>query len=216
MTTITVSAVEAQAFAQVPPGESFWLVREGYYCMVHRRPFLEYSDSPCQCVIPPAEFVQACAPCEGCEGRQIASAPTKCVTCRCTNGTWSDDQTWTCRRCGDEWLEATFDIGPCPDCRVDLVHTVAEPTGPHTPWSTRGTLTIGHAYAMGKPAPIVHIVQALMNRAPSWPNVQINGHDIATLVSETDATDLRAALAHYGDLASLVGQWALELRPVTP
>lgn len=140
MTTIKLTPAEVTAWADVPEGGTFWLLREGVRQYVGLKPMPS---------TPPAEFVQACAPCEVCTGtRHLHPAvsgdlhPMPCQVCRielvgpcptCLGKTgWHGrDVPRTGVHNADRWF-------PCNRCRAD--HYSA-PTG---------TVILGHAYAVGQ------------------------------------------------------------------
>lgn len=200
VTTITLPTVEAQVFARVQPGESFWLVREACYDL--RCPTCGGSASlplGMTCAdhrpqrTPPVEFVRACAPCE-CIGKPSYSnigpdhdgSPDECPNC-------------DMGRCRIEL------VGPCPndtDGDGDCWHC-SKPGQHHT---------LGHAYAVGQPLPIDW---AKCNRSEPFIGAWEPPYPPTVLFAEYGIDGTPISLAHYGDPAGLVGKWAIELR-VTP
>ena len=207
---LTLTAAE---WASVQPDGTLWLAWEGTPCMAHE------FDSP-------AEFVQACAPCGTCgDGRHFGV----CHDCwAMTTGPW-------CPNCGGDCGDV-----PCPACRIELVGPCPHPanrlTRPldgnygaggqkcrdclayrtdYTDWSPpEATVTLGHAYAIGQPLPIVTAISVHENDGP-WNAVQVSqsGESLTGVVGYA-ATDLTAALAHYGPPETLVGRWAIMLKVV--
>ena len=186
------SASESASVARLAVGESMWIVRVGRY---------NYGVAPNE---PPVEFVQACAPCE----RRGVEHPG----CGYLASHW-------CNKCGQ--------VVPCPDCRIELVGPCPTCDGePFDPKVHLGrcpdcdstlTVTLGHAYAVGQPLPIVafspdhehdfhHI--CIDERPDSWA-LRYPGS-----VEPQHGDDLTDALAHYGPPETLVGHWAIQLRVV--
>ena len=156
--------------------------------------------------LPPAEFVQACAPCETCHdttGSNVQHGEFTrwdlgtCPSCRielvgvcptCSGDTSAEDHpcaksqrdgqhcncSWEndiCHWCGLEWL-GDGEVS-CPTCPGGI-----------------GTVTLGHAYAVGEPL-LLH----------DWPGMGIS-------------PGMLKALAHAGPVEWLVGKWALRLEVV--
>lgn len=174
-----------------------WIVRPGV--CPHR--VLPCGGADCCCHhAPPADLRAAAAPCAWCGG---------------TRGglTWNDDdmEPW-----GDGWQGAAPWWRPCLGCRIELFgecptcegkkwHYCAEGMDDCQDCRGTGTVIIGYAYAVSDVLPIVE-------------------HDtggpcllaIRPMVLFTDSTDangeiVQAAFAHYGDPATLVGQYALQI-----
>ena len=96
----------------------------------------------------------------------LACAP--CETCVNTRQWW------------DQNAGPTGSDQPCPDCRIKLVWPC--------PWpQCNGTVTLGHAYAVGQPL----------------------------LLTAENIGHHYFRLAHYGPPESLVGRWALRLAVVS-
>lgn len=206
-TTINLTPAEAPAWRVVPAGGTFRLVRDGE----------QWPCPPTTCDLngnhPPAEFVQACAPCETCAnpiahmlmvgiiGRHDTCPARRielvgpCPTCLGKTGWHGRDVPRTGAHNADRWF-------PCGRCRAD--HYSA-PTG---------AVTLGHAYAVGQPLPIRPWASHVDTPEGEWlacsettvaKQVCHNGI-LATFPAITDR------LAHYGPPESLVGKWAVELR----
>ena len=99
--TLQLTPTEAAAWAKVPEGGTFWLARPATCSNTSQPcPWRTCSSSEGTCSpIPPAEFVQACAPCETC----------------------GDTREYD----GGEPRESI----PCPDCRIELVGPCPECNG---------------------------------------------------------------------------------------
>lgn len=93
--TLQLTPAEVAAWADVPEGGTFWLVRDGVEDDLDQ--FIREENLPVErgLLHPPAEFVQACAPCETCGNARRR-------TVRDLSGV------------------ETFGV-PCPDCRIELV-----------------------------------------------------------------------------------------------
>lgn len=208
---------------------TLWLVREGGWPKAC--PLADPTDcngEHCDCPLsPPVEFVQASAPCDVCDN-------TRLVIYR--NG----DHTET-------YLGPT----PCPDCRIELVggcpnlggsHPVRSlgweaHCGPVAAWGNchlcnSGTVTLGHAYPVGQPLPIIPTPSYINPRyditAEQWAEyaklpmtyICVGNDGKAWLVENgrsptgCQAMPLTAALAHYGPPARLVGKWAQQFTVV--
>lgn len=190
--TLTITAAE---WASVQDG-TLWLVREGreFYDMATRL----YHPS-----LPPVEFTLACAPCETCDG-----------DCRLVN----------LGRFGPPYA-------PCPDCRIELVRPCLSGCDG---WGVifcgddddigdacdgecegNGTVTLGHAYAVGQPLPIPPMPDHMADESSytcDW------GHCSEHTVTWRWAFDLHEWLsvcedhaAQVGPPATLVGKWAQQL-----
>jgi hypothetical protein len=127
-------------------------------------------------------------------------------------------------------------VGPCPECEGDGNFDgwdYATPDEQRTPENIEtidcdrcdatGTVTLGHAYAVGQPLPISDYQECrsagarhdhlcvYLNAGPEHASVT----RIHASLGVSDNEDITAALAHYGPPETLVGRWALQLR-VTP
>lgn len=191
MTTIELTTAEVTAWADVPEGGTFWLVREASYDL--RCPTCGGSASlPFEMTCadhrpvrtPPAEFVQACAPCEVCTGtRHLHPAVS------------GDLHPMPCQVCRIELVR------PCPNCRG----TGRTEGGLCASCDGRSTVTLGYAYAVGQPLPIVRL-------SLDHGNIGCIAVDPASGTVWAGGKIITAALAHYGPPESLVGKWAVELR----
>lgn len=203
--TITLTAAE---WGSVQPDGSLWLAWEGDDgCCDGASPICP----PCQAEpTPPAVFVRACAPCNLCGGGRHFGVCHDCWAW--STGPW-------CPNCGGDCGDE-----PCPACRIELVGPCgvcdgdgyfdgwdySTPDDQRTPENIEtvdcadcdgtGTVTLGHACAIGQPLPIVR--DATNGTVLYWP------------AGNSTATDLTAALAHYGPPETLVGRWAIQLRVV--
>jgi hypothetical protein len=197
--TITITADEK---ARAQPDGTLWLVREGERVRVEcycnpKPPTLEGQHSP-HCNIrrqltPPAVFVQACAPCGTCGGSRCVVPPD----CDCDRVTSLN------------YALCTHPPADCTDCRIELVGP-CEIDGCR--WSPHRTL--GHAYAVGQPLPII---DGTITHATYPPDCLFTSEDGTEIIHDADMDDesITAALAHYGPPETLVGRWAIQLR-VTP
>jgi len=176
--TLTITAAE---WASVQDG-TLWLVREGW------PEGYESVVSP----VPPVEFVQACAPCEACDGTcfvifrngdlsETYYGPTPCPDCRielvgpcpdCGGDGWTAEHDSSC-----DGYERCYALG----CPVQVQCASCQFTG---------IATLGHAYAVGEPL-LLH----------DWPGMGIS-------------PGMLKALAHAGPVEWLVGKWALRLEVV--
>lgn len=187
MRTLTITTAE---WASVQDG-TLWLVREGVPCATpHSCP--KFTRQMCRWggIHPPAEFVQACAPCETCH-----------------NTTGSNQQHGEFTR---------WDLLTCPDCRIELVgpclvcqDTLEHYKLPDRMYCSHTRKTLGYAYAVGPPLPIYtpasHPIGTVDHLCfDRTLVVVVNVHEGV----ETDITD---RLAHYGPPELLVGKWALHL-----
>ena len=198
--TLTITAAE---WASVRDG-SLWLVQEA-------------DVGQGGLLYPPVEFVEACAPCETC----------------------GDERAVFCPDCGERGpRECVGDGKPhvdCPDCRIELVRPcpdpLHDPTRPDGGWGIcapgacdNGTITLGYAYAVGQPLPIIRGWSRPDGNSSGDVLSVWKGHYGPDLVMQrawnataiqTQYADRTAALAHYGPPESLVGKWAMELRRVS-
>ena len=165
--------------------------------------------------LPPVEFVQVCAPCETCGDQRIATSGGP--------GYFKGGRLH--HRAGGQTI---MEIR-CPDCRIELVgpcpheewlgepHQMCHRCGQFTDdWGWAGgvnqrIVTIGHAYAVGKPLPIAWGVCDLsvpfvgVWRPPYPPTV---------LFLDPDEDGTPIDLAHAGPVEWLVGKWAIRLEVV--
>ena len=189
--TLTITAAE---WASVTDGR-LWLVRDGR--SLDRCDHKYYTCAEVGCdgsgvSYPPAEFVQACAPCINCGNER--------ATCRCAPAPVRH-----VADCG------TF--GPCPDCRIELVgpcpcdECAESPNGPFT-------LILGRAYPVGEPLLIKPHWKGQREPSCIHDTNQPGGMCIVCRGgSEVKEWHLLNSnrLAHYGPPESLVGKWAVEL-----
>ena len=184
MTAITITAAE---WASGWPGGTLWLVREGESCPL---PDPGHCGSiPCHDE-PPVEFVQACAPCENPTHR----IGHKSGLPECRNP----------MELGPGMHVNTVSYVPCASCRIELVGP-CEIDGCR--WSPHRTL--GYAYAIGQPLPIVNDTLGTGDCMIVDPD-----GDMWVLIDGVYDEPITAALAHYGPPESLVGRWAIQLRVV--
>lgn len=184
---LTLSAAEEKAIRSAEPGDRIPIVREG----------VRWGTEHLEANAPPAEFMQACAPCETCHD-PIAHMLMVGITGR---------------------------YDPCPDCRIELVGPclvckgagfLVNDDGYRTLCSCGGgrcISTIGHAYAAGKPMPIIHQRRFAGEHGPA-DFVMVWDSGKAQLWSAGDdewlpRVDVTVAMAHYGDLAELDGKWLM-------
>jgi hypothetical protein len=149
---LTITAAER---ASVQPDGTLWLVREG----------VTWGTYHLEANAPPAVFVQACAPCNLCGGGRHFGVCHDCGAM--TTGPW-------CPNCGGDCGDE-----PCPACRIELVGPCgvcdgdgyfdgwdySTPDDQRTPENIEtvdcadcdgtGTVTLGHACAIGQPLPII-------------------------------------------------------------
>jgi len=112
-----------------------------------------------------------------------------------------------CETCHDEGVVFNgVDYHPCPDCRIELVGP-CEIDGCR--WSPHRTL--GYAYAIGQPLPIVNDTLGTGDCMIVDPD-----GDMWVLIDGVYDEPITAALAHYGPPETLVGRWAMQLRVVGP
>lgn len=187
---LALTAVEAQAFAATPVGETFWLVREG--------------DTLCGALGPiaPAEFVQVCAFCNACDARlwdHGQNRKTDCPDCRI-------ELVGECPTCA----MPSGDAEPCylhvqPNGTVTLGHAYAEGQPLPIAWEDDFSpeWQVSHN-------PIVIVTNERRPVTMPWPKV-LAWHDPD---AEPVGIDLTAAVAHCGPPETLVGQWAIALRRV--
>lgn len=200
MRTLTITAAE---WASAKDG-TLWLVGEGSDCTEGDHCYTAHDDNAQH---PPAEFAQACAFCTACDARlwdRGHNRKTDCLDCRielvgpCPHPTDKltarmegnyGDGSQKCRACG-KW-------------RSDSVG-----------WQDGGTVTLGHAYAVGQPLPIVHQRRFMGPNGPSdflmvWDSGRVQRWTASD--DEWLRTGITDRLAHYGPPESLVGKWALQL-----
>ena len=202
--TITLTPTEAEKFAALAVGESMWIVRAGGDCpRCWHGANAPHADACSRGALPPVEFVQACAPCDACDDLREVNW--------CATHDYCVDDCWASRvPCPDCRIEL---VGPCPNCNGDGWWVDADPdprTGePGEPYQVfcqqcgeegdgAGTVTLGYAYAVGRPA-LVDIV------------LEVRGVAFADEDDDTEVVVPLNRLAHY-DLATLPGQWAIEVR----
>jgi len=147
--------------------------------------------------VPPAEFVQACAPCETC-------GDVRRRTVKDMSG-----------------IE-TFGV-PCLNCRIELVsqcswcYEYGLVADEFRHWGPRAhnRRTLGYAYAVG--SPLVIIAQPSADTWPATECIVVMGqriehwkptHNPSGAIVTFDITD---HLAHYGDPKLLVGKWLIKL-----
>lgn len=200
MTTVELSAVEV---ANLPTEGTFWLVREGERdakaeAMNHAlavelftRPDLRWPESS-----PPAEFTQACAPCE-CDGSRIDPLHRAVP-----------DRQHLRRACTDCRIEL---VGPCFDCADDPDYS-GEFALICTNCLGDFSVHVGWADAVGQPLPIYHESNEDYDELDPCLLVTVSGRIFYWNPPAGDSSDVSAALAHYGPPESLVGRYALELR----
>ena len=230
--TLTITALE-RASAQ---DGTLWLVRDGDWPKACPLADPESCNGEhCDCRLgPPAEFVQACAPCETCHStrrssewdvydmRHNAPCPDCCIelvgSCPTCAGDTNDEfhpcaksqrdgqhcncsmEQDHCHWCGLEWLgDGEIDCPPCKNTK---------------------TVTLGYAYAVGQPLPIILGWQRPDGDSSGdvlsfwkWhygPDLVMQRAWNATAI-QTQNADRTAALAHYGPPEALIGKWALQL-----
>lgn len=185
----------AAEWASVQPDGTLWLAREGVSDIP--LPYLPYHN-------PPAEFVQACAPCETCGDQRIAVS----------GGPGYFKGGKLRHRAGGQTVMEIH----CPACRIELVGP-CEIDGCR--WSPHRTL--GYAYAVGQPLPIVQVPFLSVRQTPfdfahghTGPLIEVTQNGRVLLWTHHDGgfRDITAAFAHYGPPETLVGRWAIQLRVV--
>lgn len=142
MNVIQVTKVEAELFDKLPPGGSLSILREGWTAFG-----FDVRDKTYKTDQPPAEFVQACAPCENPThkldhrtGLPIARNPMEL-------GPGMHVNTVSYVPCPDCRIELE---GPCPDCGGDPDYS-GEFALICTRCHNEGPTTLGFAYAVGEP-----------------------------------------------------------------
>lgn len=190
--TITLSADEVpKVRAAIESGAPVWLVQDGF----------DDLDQPSSSPMIPAEFVQACAPCETCDDtHQLANYALRYL--------------YPCPDCRIEL------VGPCPTCRG---WTRYEGDGKVCQQCDQsGAITIAHAYAIGEPLPIVQVPFLSVRQTPydfahglRGPLIEVTQNGRVLLWTHPDGgfRDITDALAHY-DLATLPGKWAQQFQVV--
>jgi len=224
--TITLTPTEAEKFTSLAVGESMRIVREGADCTLGDHCYAAHDDNAQH---PPVEFVQACAPCETCGGTHRDGHIHQGRVCRKTQCFGADGR----NPCPDCRIEL---VGPCTACesRAAALHNAYEVAAERHGWATQersrkpwgevpeanratmidalrvtlgcdspapckyGTVTLGYAYAVGRPA-LVDMV------------LEVRGVAFADEDDDTEVVVPLNRLAHY-DLATLPGQWAIEVR----
>lgn len=183
---LPLTPTEAEKFKALAVGESMWIVRAG-----------EQDDPMLDAHYPPAEFVQACAPCETCVGpeRKIYAngVGVSCPACRIK-------LVGKCRRCRG----AGFLVND------DGYRTLCSCGG------GRCIVNLGWVYVVGQPLPILgcdNIAPDDTHSGDCLFTATLQGR--VRVVQNSDYRNyesLTAALAHYGPPESLLGQWAIEVR----
>jgi hypothetical protein len=217
---LTITAAE---WASAKDG-TLWLVGQGgeHWAMRPDAPVLLGH-------LPPAEFVQACAPCETCEGHRSLwhigtvkngrpsewrPCPDCCIelvgSCPTCDGDTNDEfhpcaksqrdgqhcncsmEQDHCHWCGLEWLgDGEIDCPPCKNTK---------------------TVTLGYAYAVGQPLPIVAFGDWLRDETVTANGVVVADGNAYVRGSGFPVPNITDRLAHYGPPESLVGMWALQLQ----
>ena len=187
--TLQLTPAEVAAWADVPEGGTFWLVGDGVRQYVGLKPM------PSR---PPAEFVQACAPCPGvppedptaCGGAASFGLNDECVHCRI-------ELVGSCPLCGGtgKWVDCDF---ACNDCEGTA------------------TMPLGWAYAVGQPLPI-RWYGGDPDSEPVDDAILVRLHTDGYYYADLWAPDgyvatITADLAHCGPPESLVGKWALQVQ----
>lgn len=213
-TTTRQLTITAAALASQDAEGRVWLVGEGVWPKMcpHADPE-GCNGEHCDCPLsPPAEFVQASAPCESCEDS------------RCNLD--------MCHDCGNEYEEpcarhrdhgsAICDGGCCTDCRIELVgpcllcggsgRTLGGPLGEDVGdcrcAMTEGLIVFGHAYAVGSPLPIYDPDD---NRGLDAPCLMASTQGVVVFAATSTlvGTIITDRLAHAGPPEWLVGKWAM-------
>ena len=229
MTTLTITAAE---WASVQPDGTLWLARVGVPCLTPRS-CPKFTRQMCRWggTHPPAEFVQACAPCENPTHR----IGHKSGLPECRNPS----------ELGPGMHVNTYSFVPCVTCRIELVgpmdrlacgrarcsmghkahvwNVQCQDDSPHREdvfcsgygdgtnykWPT---VTLGHAYAIGQPLPIYGDGNPLRQE----PHLYVSKTGVVWFASEQGSVNVTRHFAHYGPPETLVGRWALQLRVVQP
>lgn len=207
---LTITAAE---WASVQNG-ALWLVREG----VRQGSGLS-SPGPADASgsafggtsgsFPPVEFVQASALYETCGGTRIEPYPggkqNPCPSCR---------------------IELVGPADWCEDCQhVPMRHCRLDHHRIMFSGAVIATRTLGHAYAVGQPLPIIRGWSRPDGDSSGdvlsiWkghygPDVVMRRAWNATAI-QTQYADITDRLAHYGPPESLVGKWAQQFTAVQP
>ena len=178
--TITLTPTEAEKFTALAVGESMWITRAG------REGYRTPDSFPEP--LPPVELMQACAPCERADSdepdlHRLFMPGGDCAACR---------------------VEL---VGPCPTCEVR--HRWCGLDG-KPKCDAFGMATLGCAYAVGQPLPIVLFGSG---HGTVGKYVVVVNQRIFVITNETfpvDSDEVTAHFAHY-DLATLPGQYAIEV-----
>lgn len=234
--TLTITALE-RASAQ---DGTLWLVRDGDWPKACPLADPESCNGEhCDCRLgPPAEFVLACAPCGTCHSTRRSSewdvydmrhnvpCPDCCIelvgSCPTCAGDTNDEfhpcaksqrdgqhcncsiEQDHCHWCGLEWLgDGEIDCPPCKNTK---------------------TVTLGYAYAVGQPLPIVAFGDWLRDETVTANGVVVADGNAYVRTGQYVGLTRRSwrgsgfpvpnitdRLAHYGPPESLVGMWALQL-----
>lgn len=202
--TITPTPTEAEKFTALAVGESMWIVRAGTFRPSTRPGGMEGIYDP------PVEFVQACAPCETCEGSRLDDAwcGTVCRDMGCTE-----------RECPPRCSECKLAVHPpCRRCGgggQDTTRII--PTQCFVCSGTGRGYPLGYAYAVGEPLPMV----GYLPTPPHRDCVEVGNDGMIVWRREPGAYGGQAwrathhpadALARYGPPETLPGQWAIEVR----
>ena len=207
--TMTITAAE---WASVKDG-TLWIVREA---VTHEALSVIYGATQFD-GLPPAEFVHACAPCETCGGSRCVVPPNcDCDKVTSLNYALCNHPPADCPSCRIEL------VGPCPhDCARFGGKVPGHVRGSNWAWvpcwcNGTGTVTLGHAYAVGQPLPIVR-------NSNDWEWGATDHIDVMppyayrrtpTEGFSEDTTSMTTDLAHYGPPETLVGKWALRVQVV--
>lgn len=179
---LPLTPAEAEKFKALAVGESMWIVREGRRETRVLTPD-EYGERKHTHDLPPAGWLTDCAhP----DHHGFARAGHPCPDCR---------------------IEL---VGPCPRCKG--AGFLATDNGSFIQRSLcscgggRCTATLGYAYAIGQPLPIVG-----ERNDGQRPRIEVTDHGLVLLFSQDHNSNLTHRLAHYGPPETLVGRWALQL-----
>ncbi len=199
---LSLTPTEAEKFTALAVGGSMWIMRAGTF-----RPSTRPGGMG-GIYEPPVEFAQACAPCETCGGSHCV-VPPDCDCDRVTSLNFAlcnhppADCTichiqlaWPCPRCEGTGNELLTMYRRCSDCHGMM------------------TATLGYAYAVGEPLPIIDGDIA----HDSYPEgdllfVATFQDGSVHVVQDSDYLNESTTdrFTHY-DLATLPGQWAIEVR----
>ena len=222
--TLQLTSTETAAWEQVPEGGTFWLVGEGEpECSLGWECDDTTHDGRCGEARPPAEFVQACAPCGTCEdGCDIASCPDcgleytdPCARHLAAGHHPSADPYGDMVDCGGCCPNCRIELmGPCPDCDGTGNQSM-DPTRCCWNCGGNGTITLSFAYAVGEPLPIVLCGSGhgLVGEYVVVENARV--FCIKNDEFPVESEELTDAFAHYGDPSAQVGKYAMRLRRVS-